>query len=137
MVSAIITKKAGKHLHPIYWVLGVTVAVGLFFLLAILMSGCKSKSSGSIETPSVKNFQTSTQSQWNGQTITGTVTNLNSERISFVAVEYDLVNDKHMVIRTVTASSDAGIEPNGSWDFQMEAGAIGARSTRLKNTFTR
>ena len=95
-----------------------------------MFNSCKGK-------PIVTNFQTTTQSQWNGQTITGTVNNLSSSRISSIAVEFELVNDKYMVLQTVSASSNDGIEPKGKWDFEIQASMVGARSARLKNTIAR
>jgi len=69
--------------------------------------------------------------------ITGNVKNLNSAKISFVSVEFDLVDDRGRVLGSVSAKNDRGIEPNGDWSFEIPASAAGARSTRLKNTIVR
>ncbi len=107
--------------------------IAIIFLLSLLIIGCK----GNKAKNEVKQFQTTTESQWNGQTITGTVKNLNDTHISFVSVEFDLVDDKYHVLQTVSASNDKGIEPKGEWGFEIPASAAGARSTRLKNTIVR
>lgn len=105
----------------------------LVFIFLLLMVACNGNNS--IKPP--QQFSTSTESQWNGGIIGGTVKNLNDATISFVSVEFDLVDEKHRTITTVSASNDKGIEPNGKWDFEIQAVAVGARSTVLKQTITR
>jgi len=84
-----------------------------------------------------KQFHTETRSNWNGRTINGKVKNMTNDRISFVQVDFDILNDNNHVIKTVSASSDNGIEANGEWEFKIEAVAAGTRITRLTRTVTR
>ena len=110
----------------------------LMIMLTLSVTNCRPKdrngSSGSVGTQS---FQTHTESTWNGSRITGTVKNMGDAKISFVAVEFDLLDDSRRTIRTVSAQNDRGIEPHGEWSFSIEASAAGARMTRLRNTVTR
>jgi hypothetical protein len=116
-----------------YSVVKNAVKQSAFLFIAVCfftLNSCKNKNG-------VKTFQTTTESQWNGQTITGTVKNLSNNRISFISVEFELINDRYMVLQTVSATGNEGIEPNGKWDFEIQASAIGARSMRLKNTIAK
>lgn len=112
----------------------------LILTLSLFVIGCGPKpeprndSAGPV---GAKAFQTRVENQWNGSRITGTVKNLGDEKISFVSVEFDLLDDSRRTLRTVSASNDQGIEPHGDWNFEIEASAVGAVITRLRNTTTR
>ena len=116
--------------------------VGALAVLYTTVSSCGSGGGGGggsdgATGPSGAAIQTSTSSQWNGSRITGTVKNLNSAKISFVSVEFDLVDDKNRTLLTVSAKNDSGIEPNGEWSFDIPASVVRARSSRLKQTVAR
>jgi hypothetical protein len=110
-------------------------AIILILTLSLFVTNCGPKhDSGST---GAQSFQTHTESQWNGSRITGTVKNMTGAKISYVAVEFDLVDDSRRTLRTVSATNDHGIEPHGDWNFEIEASAVGARMTRLRNTVAR
>jgi hypothetical protein len=117
---------------------GFTVILILTLALFVTACGPKPGPGGNGSGPvAAKAFQTRVESQWNGSRITGTVKNLGDEKISFVSVEFDLLDDSRRTLRTVSASSGQGIEPHGDWNFEIEASAVGAVITRLRNTTTR
>jgi hypothetical protein len=112
----------------------------LILTLAVLVTTCSPKpgpGGGGPGPVGAKAFQTQVESHWNGSRITGTVKNLGDEKISFVSVEFDLLDDSRRTLRTVSASNGQGIEPHGDWNFEIEASAVGAVITRLRNTTTR
>ena len=110
----------------------------LMIMLTLSVTNCRPKDrNGSSGSVGPQSFQTHTESTWNGSRITGTVKNMGDAKISFVAVEFDLLDDSRRTIRTVSAQNDRGIEPHGEWNFSIEASAVGARMIRLRNTVTR
>jgi hypothetical protein len=114
-----------------------TIILILTLSLIVTTCGPKPGPNGGGSGITARTFQTHTESQWNGSRITGTVKNLGDDKISFVSVEFDLLDDSRRSLRTVSATSDRGIEPHGEWNFKIEASAVGAVITRLRNTTTR
>jgi hypothetical protein len=74
---------------------------------------------------------------WDRAKIKGTVKSLINSKISFVSLEFELVNDRQMPLYKVDARNDKGIEPNGEWEFEILASHVRARSARLSNTVVR
>jgi len=112
----------------------------LILTLSLFVTTCGPKpgpgGDGSVST-GPQTFQTRVDSQWNGSRITGIVRNLGDAKISYVSVEFDLLDNSHRPLRTVSATNEHGIEPHGDWNFEIQASAVGAVSTRLRNTTTR
>src|SRR5262249_55612567 len=104
----------------------------MMILILISAASCKGKGKGGVQ-----QFQTSVESSWNGAMIKGKVKNLNDAHISYVEVQYDLLDDKHFAVGSVSAKNDNGIEPNGEWEFEIPAAAVRARSTLLRQTIVR
>lgn len=111
-----------------------SLALLLLLVTPMSFSACKKKGGTGVGASS---YAVQTQSQWDGRRITGTVKNVGGSRIGFVSVEFELIDDRGRPIRTVSASHEGGIEPNGEWNFEIEASAVGATRTRLRNTTAR
>ena len=107
----------------------------LVAVAALTLTNCKGKNGNTA--PGVTNFATKTESQWNGAVIKGTVTNMSDAKISYVEVQYQLTDKKMFPIQTVSVSSDQGIAPNGTWDFEIPASNVQAKGTRLVQTIVK
>jgi len=77
------------------------------------------------------------QSYWNGSRISGVVSNLTGSKISYVSIQFELLDARFFPVRVVSIEDKEGIKPHDKWEFDTEAGAIGARSTRVRNLVVR
>jgi hypothetical protein len=100
--------------------------------LVLLFCNCKSKNAK----PAVvfDEHSVSTTYQWNGSLVTGTVTNLTDNRISYLELQMRMVDERLMPKFSFEVINREGIEPKGSWDFFYGASVVGARSVQIVRT---
>jgi hypothetical protein len=82
-------------------------------------------------------FKTHTEWEWNGEFITGTMYNVIETKISFVTIEFQLLDKHFMPVQTVSITNNTGISPNGQWKFKIQAVNVMANSVRLSNKIIR